>query len=90
MWFAALGSYRENPWFTQLCTRLLQGTPSVVRLLESNPFPDRPPRYVRGALYRYEFTRSGTGAPGSTWWRREAIGVYSPVYSAAEIVPVFR
>jgi len=39
MWFAALGDYRQNPWFVNFCVRLLQGSPEVLKLLEHNPFP---------------------------------------------------
>src|SRR6185436_19866867 len=37
MWFAALGSYRDNPWLMNFCYRLLQGSPEVTRLLQTNP-----------------------------------------------------
>ena len=33
MWFAALESYRENPWFVRLIVRLLEGSQDVNRLL---------------------------------------------------------
>ena len=79
MWFAALGDVRENPWFVSLLARLLQGSPDVLNLMGSNPFPDAPPRYIRASLYDYQFTRSGdhTGA----WWKRKYIGPYCPVLS---------
>src|SRR6266478_5578920 len=47
MWFAALGTPQENPWIGGLVVRLLQGSHDVDRLLAHNPFPDKPPRYVR-------------------------------------------
>jgi len=81
MWFAALGSYRDNPWFVNFVFRLLQGSPEVVALLGRNPFPDAPPRYIRALLYDYSFTdwpaRRATGA----WWTREPKGVYLPAVS---------
>jgi predicted DCC family thiol-disulfide oxidoreductase YuxK len=81
MWFAALGDYRQNPWLANLCARLLQGSPDVLALLKTNPFPDKPPRYIRAQFYDYHFTdfaeRRATGA----WWKRELIGEYSPVVS---------
>jgi hypothetical protein len=77
MWFAALGTYRENPWFTNLILRLLQGEPSVLRLLRYNPFPNSPPKYVRARLYRYHFTRFGN----RDWWSREEHGLYLPPVS---------
>ena len=39
MWFAALGDYRQNPWFVGLVLRLLENSPDVTQLLASNPFP---------------------------------------------------
>ena len=42
--------------------RLLEGSPTVLNLLEHNPFPDEPPVYVRARLYDYRVTawkRSG-------------------------------
>jgi len=74
MWFAALGDYRQNRWFVNFMVRLLEGEPSVLRLLQSNPFPAAPPKYVRAELYLYHFTRWGERA----WWRREDRGIYFP------------
>jgi hypothetical protein len=77
MWFAALGTYQENRWFTNLILRLLQGEPAVVRLLKYNPFPNDPPKYVRARLYLYRFTHFGERA----WWTREERGLYFPTVS---------
>jgi lipase maturation factor 1 len=81
MWFAALSDYRENPWFVNFCARLLQGSPEVIKLLEHNPFPNAPPKYIRAEAYEYRFTnfqeRRATGA----WWHREFEGEYLPVIS---------
>jgi hypothetical protein len=81
MWFAALGTRRENTWFVSFLFRLLQGSPEVLSLLDRNPFPDRPPRYVRAVLYDYRFTDFATQSERGTWWRREAISLYCPVMS---------
>ena len=75
MWFAALGSWDGNPWFQSFMGRLLEGEPVVLGLLKTNPFPTRPPRYIRSLLYEYHFTRPGEGGG---WWRRELKGRYSP------------
>ena len=77
MWFAALGTYQENRWFTSFMIRLLEGEPSVVRLLSYNPFPDAPPRYVRARVFLYHFTRLGEKG----WWKREEEGTYFPAVS---------
>jgi hypothetical protein len=77
MWFAALGSYQQNRWFVNFMTRLLEGQPAVLRLLQYNPFPKAPPKYIRARVFLYEFTRFGEKA----WWRREDRGLYFPVVS---------
>jgi predicted DCC family thiol-disulfide oxidoreductase YuxK len=81
MWFAALGDYRQNPWFGNFCVRLLQGSPEVLSLLEKNPFPGKPPFYIRAEVFDYHFSnvteRWATGA----WWTREDLGEYLPVVS---------
>jgi hypothetical protein len=77
MWFAALGTYRENRWFTNLLVRLMQGEPSVLRLLAYNPFPQSPPKHVRARLFLYRFTHWGERG----WWTREERGTYVPAVS---------
>ena len=42
MWFAAL-KQRPPPWFGSLCRHLLLGTPDVLELIGSHPFPEKPP-----------------------------------------------
>ena len=81
MWFAALSSYRSTPWFPAFLARLLQGSPEVLALLERNPFPGAPPRYVRASVYDYRFTDAATRRATGAWWTREPLGPYSPVQS---------
>jgi lipase maturation factor 1 len=78
MWFAALSDYRSNIWFLNFMYRLLQGSQSVLSLLETNPFPDQPPQYVRAELYQYKFTDFATRAITGNWWQREYVGHYLP------------
>ena len=78
MWFAALGSAEEQPWFLGLVLRLLEGSPPVLRLLETNPFPDSPPRWIRAVLYDYRFTDAGERRFSGNWWRRRETGTYLP------------
>ncbi|HXM78426.1 MAG TPA: lipase maturation factor family protein [Thermoanaerobaculia bacterium] len=79
MWFAALGSFEADPWFGRLLVRLLEGSPEVLALLARNPFPDRPPRFVRARLWDYRFTDPAGRRETGAWWRREEIGAYGPV-----------
>jgi predicted DCC family thiol-disulfide oxidoreductase YuxK len=81
MWFAALGDYQSDPWIVRLMARLLEGSPEVLRLLGRNPFPDRPPHYIRAQLYQYSFTTPAERKSTGTWWKRELKGVYVPAIS---------
>src|SRR5713101_4841084 len=85
MWFAALGSYRQNPWFVQLVTSLLHGKPQVAALFERNPFPQNPPSYVRAALYRYRFTTAEEHRETGAWWKRQELGEYLPSVSLEDV-----
>jgi predicted DCC family thiol-disulfide oxidoreductase YuxK len=81
MWFAALGTYRNNPWFVSLLERLLRNTPVVTELLGHNPFPDAPPRYIRAKLFEYRFATSEEHHQTGAWWKREERGEYLPAIS---------
>lgn len=83
MWFAALGTCEKNPWFKNFLYRLLQGSPPVLKLLETNPFPDKPPAYVRAIFYDYRFTDWATKAADGTWWKREGKGLFCPSMALA-------
>jgi lipase maturation factor 1 len=85
MWFAALGTPRENPWLGGLILRLLQGSPSVSGLLARNPFPREPPRYVRAMFYRYRFTTLREHRQTGAWWKREELREYLPTVSLDQI-----
>ena len=81
MWFAALGTPRENPWFIALIYRLLHGSHEVNDLLANNPFPDKRPRYVRAMFYRYRFTTRDELRLTGAWWKREELREYLPTLS---------
>jgi predicted DCC family thiol-disulfide oxidoreductase YuxK len=84
MWFAALGSVRDNPWVASLMLRLLEGSPSVLALFDSNPFADGPPKYIRAQLYDYRFADRRTHAATGQWWVRRPEGLYFPEVSLAD------
>jgi len=85
MWFAALGAPQQNPWFGRLVVRLLQGSRDVSRLLAHNPFPDKPPRYIRASFYRYRFTTVEEHRQSGTWWKRRELGEYLPTVSLDQL-----
>ena len=74
MWFAALDPAGAEPWLQALMDGLLAQSPAVTRLLGEPPFDDTPPRHVRLAYYRYEFTTWDEGRETGDWWRRELMG----------------
>lgn len=78
MWFAAMGSAQNERWFSVLIGKLLEGDTATLSLLSGNPFPDRPPRWVRARLYRYTFTSRAERAATGNWWKRELRGDYFP------------
>ena len=81
MWFAALETPRQNPWFIALIFRLLQGSQDVSGLLARNPFPDKPPRYIRSMFYRYRFTTVEELRQTGAWWKRQELREYLPMLS---------
>jgi hypothetical protein len=79
IWFAAMSSPRSHPWTLHFVWKLLQGDPGTLGLLDGNPFPDAPPRFIRAGLYRYQF--APLGDPSGAWWRRTRIGSWLPPLS---------
>lgn len=90
MWFAALSHARNNPWFIRFVHRLLEGSPAVLKLLKSNPFPDAPPKYIRALLYDYHFTTNKIRKKTGDWWQRKYLGIYlQPVSYARGLISNF-
>jgi hypothetical protein len=79
MWFAAMGTVNEYPWTLHLVWKLLHNDPGALSLMGSNPFPQKPPRYIRAVLYRYQFVSPGD--PTGDVWKREEIGLWLPPLS---------
>jgi predicted DCC family thiol-disulfide oxidoreductase YuxK len=78
MWFAALEDPRGLRWFPHFLQRVLENEPAVMALLARNPFPDKPPLYVRAWFYDYTYSSSEEKARG-LWWQRRSLGLYFPV-----------
>lgn len=78
MWFAALDSPAHLPWFARFLERILENEPTVMSLMAVNPFPDKPPSYVRAAFYDYTYASPAEKAKG-IWWKRRLLGLYFPV-----------
>jgi predicted DCC family thiol-disulfide oxidoreductase YuxK len=76
LWFAALGTVYDNPWVVNVMERILEGSKPVLELFASNPFPDKPPKYVRALFYQYKFSTPEEKKTTGAWWSRTLIGSY--------------
>jgi hypothetical protein len=73
LWFAALHDIESEPWILHLTYKLLRGERATKSLLAVDPFPEKPPRYVRARYYRYRFAPL---AERGVYWKRELVGDY--------------
>jgi hypothetical protein len=77
MWFAAMATPNQYPWTVHLIWKLLHNDPGTLSLFANNPFPGKPPHYVRAVLYQYEFAPPGN----PDWWTRKKLGLWIPPLS---------
>ena len=85
MWFAALEAPEQNPWLVGLIVRLLEGSRDVTGLLAHDPFPDKPPHYIRAMFYRYRFTNTEERRQSGAWWKRQELRGYLPTISRDQL-----
>jgi hypothetical protein len=76
-WFAGIHASRgarpgQEPWLIHLVWKLLENDEETLELVTHNPFPDRPPRYIRIQLFTYEFT----GPLSEGMWNRSLVGTW--------------
>jgi hypothetical protein len=81
MWFAVFAPPRRSPWVERLLARILEDSPSVLALFGENPFPAKPPRFVRALLHEYRFTTPAEKAATGDWWARKDAGTFLGVRS---------
>jgi hypothetical protein len=80
LWFEAMAPRPSSRWFVNLVDALLQGDPATLSLFSRNPFPDRPPHYVRALYYHYRFTTPDERRRTGEWWNRTLVGIfYGPI-----------
>jgi hypothetical protein len=66
----------SSRWFVNLVASLLRGDRETLGLFSKNPFPDRPPRFVRAQYYRYQFTTPEEHRRTGNWWSRQLVGTF--------------
>jgi hypothetical protein len=76
---------QQDRWFLQLARRLLEGDEAVLKLLRTNPFPERPPELLRARFYRYEFSDPVHKRATDEWWKRTYLGEYMSPVSLADL-----
>jgi hypothetical protein len=85
MWFESMAPFPQSGWFFNLLAGILRGDPQTLGLLRTNPFPARPPRFLRALYYRYTFTTPDEHRKTGRWWNRELVGTfYGPVALSTE------
>jgi len=80
MWFAAMSEPRAYPWVFNLVWKLLHNDRKTLDLFSGNPFGEKPPRYIRIRLFRYQF--APLSHPQGQWWERADLGLWLPPLSA--------
>ena len=83
MWFAALSDINHQQWLANMLARIFSNSSSVLSLLEKNPFPERPPTYLRISKYKYFF--EPFDSKSGSWWRRVREGDYLPAIRAEDM-----
>lgn len=85
MWFLPFSRPEQSRWFMAFVDALLAGRRRVGALLERDPFPEEPPRWIKADLYVYRFARGGD----TTWERSWEATYLRPVHrDDAEFVKV--
>jgi hypothetical protein len=80
MWFASMSTPEDYLWTYNLVWKLLHNDQNALGLFASNPFPDKPPRYIRAVLYRYRFAKPNNAQ--GFWWNRDRLSLWLPPMSA--------
>ena len=78
MWFCGFTPWYGQPWFANFVAKLLQNDEKTLSLIAENPFPGKPPRFVRARLYEYRFTTREERAKTGATWVRTLRGEYFP------------
>ena len=78
LWFASLGTWRQNLMVPRTEELLLENDHDVLDLFAGNPFPNAPPRFVRAVIWQYWFSTMQQRRTEGIWWRRRLLGEYAP------------
>ena len=76
IWFVPTQQPVQMAWFAEFMGQLHQGSPPVLGLLQSNPFPDQPPQYLRVLVYDYRFSDTEQKRETGNWWQAGYLGIF--------------
>ena len=77
MWFAAMNNEKKPQWIVNLIVQILMNNKEVLNLLEYNPFPDSPPKYIRILKYKYNFvSKDKIGKENNNIYYRKLDSIY--------------
>lgn len=76
IWFVPARHPDSMYWTQRFLTRLAEGSPQVLSLLEHNPFPEAPPKFLRIQVFRYHFTTTKEHKDSGHWWKYEYLGQF--------------
>ena len=85
MWFEAMSPAPSSRWFINLVAALLRGDRETLGLFARNPFPDRPPRFLRAQYYRYQFATPEEHRQSGNWWTRQLTGTFFGPVSLSQL-----
>ncbi|MBS1998592.1 MAG: lipase maturation factor family protein, partial [Cyanobacteria bacterium SZAS LIN-2] len=57
-------------------TRLSEGDRAVLDLLASNPFKEKPPKYLRARVLNYTMASPADLLATGRWWKTAELGTY--------------
>ena len=66
--------FSRSSGLERLVQRLLEGSPSVIKLFRANPFPQGPPAAIRVSLYMLRPTSRAERRRTGAWWQRDYLG----------------
>ena len=83
IWFAAMERPEQNEWLHHLIWKFLHNDKGALSLISYNPFPHKPPKWIRVDHYIYQFEKPGK----KNVWKRNFLGPYIPVHSKESLQP---
>lgn len=82
--FDGYGDFRRHRYVVALLQGICAKNPTILRLLENDPFPNGPPRYLRLQVHRYEMTSPSERRETGRYWKIVESRPWSPLIRCEE------